>query len=102
MIFFLELLNRITLMSQQFHRLDNEGHSHVTQMTYAIALALEIQLPNRGPDWLKETMTSSIKRDYEETYIDPGIYLSIVFVNNRSWHIFVSNFSVLCNGVFSC
>ena len=61
-------------MSKQFHRLDNDGHSHVSLMMYAIALVLGIQLPNRGPDWLKETMTSSIKMDYEETYIDPGIY----------------------------
>ena len=67
-----ELLDRITLMSKQFHRLNYEGHNHVSQMTYGIALALGIQLPNRGPDWLRETMISSMRRDYEQTYIDPG------------------------------
>ena len=58
-------------MNEQVHRLNAEGHTHVSQMTYAIAHALGIKLPNRGPDWLKETMFMSLERDYGEGYTQP-------------------------------
>ena len=62
---------RINLMNEQVHRLNAEGHNHVSQMTYAIAHALGIKLPNRGSDWLKETMFMSLERDYREEYTQP-------------------------------
>ena len=62
---------RINLMNEQVHRLNAEGHNHVSQMTYAIAHVLGIKLPNRGRDWQKETMFMSLERDYREEYTQP-------------------------------
>ena len=58
-------------MNEQVHRLNAEGHNHVSQMTYGIALALGIKLPNKGSSCLKETMLMSLERDCGEIYTQP-------------------------------